>query len=426
MGGRGSMGGTRSTYRGDSTSQFLLRQQQGNDGGGGGGGGGNTSTKDGNNRSSDSGGIDNGGGNGNGGGGSVTDLTANETTVNDQNLPPDQDLEALFQASPEWLAFDKKYENASAETYQRKYDEALAKWIGQNPAPSPSGPAPGSVGEPINFRKKAFNGRSLEDITADVETVNRLYKTGNGEYEVNCQRCANAVEFRAKGYDVKAQPVTEGIQRRPYNPVTKKFEGGGASVTNIARQWVKEDGEVADWDYQTSERMGKARAIREMEAEVVSWGEGARGFIYVTWKGGVKAGSHIWNVEVRNGKAFYIDGQTNEIGEAAESWKESFSPHASRGVMRVDNLYPRSGNALSWVKERTPEEINAPTQTATIARMGQLLAVSDENTRKRNAFYKGWEFVYKGYDPSPPAWVAAEPELLNWFNQGLAWARRPD
>jgi len=76
------------------------------------------------------------------------------------------------------------------------------------------------------------------------------------------------------------------------------------------------------------------------------------------------------------------------------------------------------------VKERTSEEINAPTQTATAAKMGQIWPVSPENVGVRNSFFLAWRAVYRGQDTTPPAFVDT-PEKLDAFNQGLAWARRP-
>jgi len=422
MGGRGSMGGTRSTYRGDSTSLFRQQMQQGD--GGGNGGGGNTSNRDGNNRSSNSGGIQDGGGNGGGGGFGTEDQDIPTTDVNvDVSNMTDEDLKALFEESDEFDELIKLYDELDQPAkFKTAYNRYYTKWI-QSQKPEDK-IAPGSVGQPIPFIKKPSNGHTLEDITADVETVNRNYKTSNGEYDINCQRCTNAVELRFRGYDVKAQPITEGMMRKLWNPSKKDFDGYGASVDQIARQWVDADGETNQgWDYETKNKLSRASAIKKMEDEIVSWGEGARGFIYVTWMRKSGGSAHIWNVEVRDGKPFYIDGQSNKIGDEVD-WKDDFSPSSWRGVMRVDNLYPRSNNSLSWVKERTSEEINAPTQTATAAKMGQIWPVSPENVGVRNSFFLAWRAVYRGQDTTPPAFVDT-PEKLDAFNQGLAWARRP-
>lgn len=421
MGGRGSAGGTRSTYRGDSTSLFRQQMQQG-DGGGSGGGGGNTSNRNGNNRSSNSGGIQDGGGNGGGGGGSVTDTT----DTDNQALPADADLEALFEQSDDFDALQARFAaNSNPDLYQKAYDRAFTRWI-----QSQTRTEPGSAALPL--RKKADNTReTAEQIQADIETVNRNFRTSNGEWDINCQRCSNAVELRARGYDVKAQPVTSGVLKKTYIG-SGNFIGNGASVDQIARQWVDADGiPKNNFDYETNQKLSRANAVKQMEDEIVSWGEGARGFIYVTWMKKEGGSAHIWNVEVRNGQPFYVDGQTGQIGADRNDWKDSFSPSGWRGVMRVDNLEPRvsttlsSSAALSWVAERSSDEINAPTSTATIARLAAIFPISPENTAKRNAFFVAWRAVYRGNDTSPPSFVNT-PELLDAFNQGLAWARRPD
>ena len=427
MGGRGSMGGTRSTYRGNSTS--LFQQNQNNNNGGdhnkGGGGGG---TDKGTQSTKDQSTTTNKGGGGGGGGSDVTTTTAT-TDTNDQTLQPDPKLEADFIRSNEYKKFLERYGDADEDKYDAAYAKAFAKFIGVEPpvvkpaAPEPDAPAG------LPFRRKPNNLRVTEEqIQADVETINRNWGKLTGEWDINCQRCTNAVEYRARGYDVRAQPITEGIMKKTFDS-NGDLVGTGASVDQIARQWVDADGNVGTWDHLTRDKVSREKALKMMEDEILSWGEGARGFVYVAWMKKNGGGAHIFNVEVRDGKPYYIDGQTNQIGAAAADWKDKFSPSSWRGVMRVDNLEPRAGSTMTaastWVKERTSDEINVPSKTETISRMNNLWPLSSGQSAKRNAFFAAWSAIYKGNDQSPPPFVNT-PELLDAFNQGLAFARRPD
>lgn len=440
MGGRGSAGGTRSTYRGTSTADFAARGLDANgksffngNGGGGSQGGGASTKNGGGSASTNTGGIQTGGGGG-GGSGEVVVEDKKTTDINDTSLPPDKDLESLFQASPEFKTFDRRNQNASPEVYQKRYEEALARFIGSWTEPKPESKPRSN----IPFRRKAVTDFSTEEkLKADLETVNRNH--GRTEYRddygINCQRCVTAVEYRYRGYDVKAAPATKGYKKEVWDEATGAYKEGyqyGATAGEIADLWQTEDGTTAQWDYLTYADMEQGRAVSAMERTIMSWGEGARGFVLVSWDEEHGGNSHIFNVEVRDGKPYYIDGQTNEAGEELEDWKGQIDASNWRGVMRVDNLEPKViGTSLvranSWVEERGNEEINAPSKTEAISQLNSLYPLGPGNTDKRNAFFSAWSQVYRGVeDPQPLPVHASDPELLAAFNQGLAFARRPD
>ena len=155
MGGRGSQGGTRSTYRGDSTQ--LFRQQQnggginlpggGSGGGGAGGGGGGGSTGTG---SAGTGGIQTGGGSGgSGSGGSTT-----TTTTNQQTLPHDADLEAAFEQSDIFKDLEAKYAQGGAnegnpDGYEKAYNRAYDRWLKTVTIEEPEEPVEPFPNDPI-------------------------------------------------------------------------------------------------------------------------------------------------------------------------------------------------------------------------------------------------------------------------------------
>lgn len=439
MGGRGSMGGTRSTYRGESTRLFneaqaanatLLEKKKkkgaattSSSGGGGGGGGGGTKKQS---ASASTGGINGGGGgSGGGGGGSVAPKPEPQTTdVNDTNPPPDVDLESLFQASPEYAAFDKRYENASAAVYEKKYEEAFTNWVQSKGDKAPAGAPP--------FRLKDHNRRTGQDLIDDIEAVNPRHGDGDGEWDSNCQRCTMAVEFRAKGYDVTALPLTEGYQRSGYD-ANGELKPPKTTFGAIANMFTTADGGKRGWT-KTTKGDRRAQQIAQLENHIKSWPEGSRGFVGIDYTTG---GSHIFNVEVRDGQPYYIDGQIDQHGpsmftndQGAHNWKLKFNTQSDMWVMRVDDLTPNE-KAAAWVRERTIEEKNAPTATE----LGDWLEQAypddmpgltpEQIDYLREAFENGWDAIRTGQTPMMPPEYADTPIVVQAWEAGINWARRP-
>lgn len=145
--------------------------------------------------------------------------------------------------------------------------------------------------------------------------TNPNYRKGNGNYHENCQRCVTAYELRRRGYKVEALPfVNDEGNKNWYNA----FEG-------------------QKWKFFFANR--QTTAINDIEKEVKSWGDGARGMVRWAWKG--KRYGHVINVENRNGGVFYIDAQTNSQDYSAKAHLYDFSP-SSVMVSRVDNLNPNT------------------------------------------------------------------------------------
>ena len=154
MGGRGSQGGTRSTYRGDSTARFRERLGLGGGntntgvvGAGGGGGGGGSKSGTG---SAGTGGVtggQGGGGTGSGGGSVVAESPTKD--INEFELPADASFEDQFEASESFEAFEERFEKAHArdkdpdatvKAYKREYKKAFDKWMTSQDAGRPAGP----------------------------------------------------------------------------------------------------------------------------------------------------------------------------------------------------------------------------------------------------------------------------------------------
>ena len=363
IGGRGSQGGTRSTYRGNSTELFRQRQAQNQGSSSNQGGGGSSSSNGNGTASANTGGVQQGSGGGNGSGG------GSNTTINQQPLP-------------EW--FD-------------------------------------------NLLKSDEDWTKGEDLKKAVEGINRKYSLKDlvqrWKYRNNCQRCAATVEMNARGYKQVAVGLDEGWKSVP----SLNHMDGSASIYDIANMWRDENNRPGKWKRFTEQgSKSRLQAIKRLEDEVLSWPNGARGFIYVIWMKSQGSSAHIFNVENRNGKVLYIDAQPNIVDPGGSSWKTGFAPSRYNGVMRVDNLKP-TDKVGTWMRDATVEEVNAPTVVELrdeITRRGWT-GTSPENIALRQAFGYGWEQVAQGLTPAPTPDIQAVPEMLEAFNQGVTWARRP-
>ncbi|QDH47821.1 hypothetical protein KIY80_gp03 [Mycobacterium phage Benvolio] len=221
------------------------------------------------------------------------------------------------------------------------------------------------------------------------------------QWNINCTRCAATVEMRARGYDVTALPKPENLNDNYTHMSSAK--------------WIDEHGNPAQWDYLDGSR---DRIMDEINARAALWPEGARGLIRTTWEGG---GGHIFNWEKRDGVIRFIDGQPNQW-DASSSWTNQASEWGhNTAVVRVDHLNPHE-DLSKWVRNRTPEEINAPLRrevTVEMQRRGYKLGEPI-----RQVFLEGWDDIRsgRGYDPTK---YANDPEFKAIYEAAVKWARRP-
>ena len=147
-------------------------------------------------------------------------------------------------------------------------------------------------------------------IQQDVAAVNPKYETDALEYTLNCGNCTVAYELRRRGLDVDAQPQEWMLP----SEWASMFEG---------------------FSRQTLTSRTKAKALTEIEHEVLSWGEGARGAIYGVPSGEGKG--HFFSVEVNEGKAVFVDSQVGKIDV-----REYFNGLEPSLIVygRLDNLKP--------------------------------------------------------------------------------------
>lgn len=401
--------------------------------GGGGGGGGNGTNSGGNTGRVDNGGRGGGGG---GGGGGAVDTAAR---VNDQELPADKNLEALFRESEEFRALEERFSRTSSsqsdpDVYLKAYNRAFQRWLGSQQSPG------GDESAFSQFRQKTSVDLDYGSIERDADILNRKWSL-HRKFRVNCQRIVAAWEARRRGYDVIANPVDVGWRRREYREATDDFSGEGVSFEDIANMWEDSDGNSRTWFEGT--KMTRPQAIAEIEAEILSWGEGARGFIGVEWGGGVRPDSttgrtspnypkdnaaHIFNVEVIGGNIVYIDAQYNVPGQTLKygsenNWQDRFAPEGFVGVLRVDDLEP-TPKVATWMRDATSAEINVPRFTTLVAEVNK--PARGYSADQKQAFFWGWQAVRTGDSRTVPANLASDPALKSAFNDGLAWAEVPD
>ena len=152
-----------------------------------------------------------------------------------------------------------------------------------------------------------------------VRGANPYYDGSYREFSENCQRAVVAYEARRRGYNVTAQPTFEG-DVLPQGNVGGKGNGRWQGAFKGAK----------------SESVGASngdKVVSNIEKKMADYGDGSRAIVKIQWKNG---DGHVFNVERKNGKTYYVDAQ---IG-AKYNPKQLFSqvkPQSTR-IVRTDNL----------------------------------------------------------------------------------------
>lgn len=221
------------------------------------------------------------------------------------------------------------------------------------------GPKPPVTVDPLpNVRRTA--GR---DLTADIAAINPNWKAGL-QWQINCTRCAAAIELRARQYDVTAEPKPESVRDNGYASVLSRWvspdgtpagQGGGLHATRSsvpAGETLGMSTGSRIWDLLPAKGRGKTNLAKQAaDNAVAEWGPGARGFITVEWSKRAGGGAHIFNVENRDGTVVYLDGQSNQV-DAAAHWDLIKTTGGSCRIVRTDDLTPTE-RVMEWTRERT-------------------------------------------------------------------------
>lgn len=161
--------------------------------------------------------------------------------------------------------------------------------------------------EPVLVNVGASDARSGPDAAgqdAGVEVVpmepeealkaNPRYQDADEAYRLNCTNCVTAYELRRRGEGVVAGPVNESSPGW--------VPGAGVSLGTFVDRWERDGRRLSLGDFEhASSRSGAV-------ARVEGWGDGARGVVFVEWKGR-SAGAHVFNVENIGGAVQFFDAQ---------------------------------------------------------------------------------------------------------------------
>lgn len=165
-------------------------------------------------------------------------------------------------------------------------------------------------------------GAAIPMQTAYKDANPNFDKSGTyAEYTQNCQRCVVAYELRRRGYDVTALPTYEGDTL----PTTRVIGN---------TKWGRWQGAFQKASPENVGGRTTSNIVNNIEKRMKSFGDGARGVVSVTYKKSNRG--HVFNVEQRKGRTYFVDAQTGE-----RMWIDNFMKIVNRSTVtltRTDNL----------------------------------------------------------------------------------------
>ena len=229
----------------------------------------------------------------------------------------------------------------SKYTAVNKMDDAVGKPV--EPTPAKQKPKNAASDEELSvFAKKTSPTTNDEDMA--VINPNFYDDELKYQYDENCAVCSLTYDMRRRGYDVVAGPEGMGAWGA--------YGDMGISLSEMVDWYVTETGAPAganlkgsaSYKVKNPEVQDMSGLLNLAEADMTSYGEGARGFLSVTWD---TFGSHAIAWEVENGKVVIRDCQNNR--------KSDLSYYAdcitSFSFLRTDDL-EISKNALKFFRNR--------------------------------------------------------------------------
>ena len=161
-----------------------------------------------------------------------------------------------------------------------------------------------------NFRKIKGEHDIFQDIgTRKQPTCNPNFSKG-GDFANNCGYCCGTLEMRRRGYDVIANPKN----------------------TMLVSDWLRlfENTKTLDLKSKHTDTL-----LNELKLKLASMGNGARGSLFVKWRG--RRVGHFFSWEVNDGKVMFIDAQNGNMD--AVKYFSLIEPD-SVICIRWDNLNP--------------------------------------------------------------------------------------
>lgn len=167
----------------------------------------------------------------------------------------------------------------------------------------------------------------------DMNVINPGYETGEWAYTHNCSYCTAAYELRQRGYDVEAAPKQTTDDPTTIRENASWYEGAVIKHSSDVKESqnpppekpsvldeilnTKKNKDYQEWRENDSSIFydDMSEGLKDLEKELVSYGDGARGNLCVTWTeeyiGGNSGHSVVWEIE--NGEVVIRDCQTNNI-----------------------------------------------------------------------------------------------------------------
>lgn len=152
---------------------------------------------------------------------------------------------------------------------------------------------------------------------------NPKYSGDYKEYSENCQRVVVAYEARRRGYDVTAQATYKGdtLNKIAYNDQKSGISRG---------RWMGAFQDAKPKNVSASTGSG---VLRNIDKQMSDYGEGSRGVVQIFYKSG---GGHVFNVERKNGKTYYIEAQAGKVKDIGFTMRHVKTEKVA--LVRTDNL----------------------------------------------------------------------------------------
>ena len=264
------------------------------------------------------------------------------------------------------------------------YDDYLDKEFGLDPASrfvSPP-PAPKPVSKPtppeVKSAPKPTPGvapssdvpQAFSDLkTMEPQGYREAVKLSNNmtssaaEYNNNCHYVVNAMEMRARGFDVTAAPT---------------FRSTGRYTRSVERDWVDPaTGDLRKFTFAVP-RAGED-FLKAVSRVAEDWPPNSRGIIQTEWKSG---GGHFWSVyKDSKGVLKFPDGQSGRVQTS-----DYFGRARRVRVLRVDDLEP----VADRVRMTVENDIEKVTKASQERRLRNLIKQTEEDIGGSGAEFNGY------------------------------------
>lgn len=184
--------------------------------------------------------------------------------------------------------------------------------------------------ETENARKLSQLTRARMTLSNEQQLLATNHNAPNQERRVNCFECTMAYEMRNRGYVVQANEVNGGFgfQAPHAFNITDSF-----TIETSSPKGSKLDPKTL-----------AAESYRKLEEQCLTYGEGARGMLGITYANG--SGGHAMSWFVKDGEFHLVDPQSNRV-EAYDSYIQS---DGKVEVYRLDNAEVLPG-VMDFVEE---------------------------------------------------------------------------